>query len=601
MNQLKSLLYQFHEENKENLRLLYQDRHIYDSHLSSSEQPIEDEKIFYFKQLSLRFRGTGFRKKERLTMLISIPFDFIKNNNNSDNYKVEDQLITAYEDYLLRILAPKINLLSESYENDKKDSREKAHFSAQIPSEVILRRNGMVWDERNNEFKLRIQFFMPLINGTGINAKKGFRAIKELMELVSDELEHMSSTDLYQQVNTYWKQLQMRKYLKENHFVSFLANDSILPRDGSSVLPSTKAIPFQSPHHLWKEIKFEDGTTISGMAIPCGITVITGGGYSGKSTLLDAIEMGIYNHRLGDGREYVITDESAIKIYAEDGRIVHPLDLSPFFTFVPDKQDVKHFHTPHASGSVSQAANIIEAVYSGSKLFLIDEDKSATNFMIRDSMMRRIVEKEPIIPFTDRVRDLSTEKGISTILVIGGSSEYLKYADIILLMEDYVISDISNKVFSMQEFNIKRNPINKSNIHVTEISNMNIAEAWMKHRHLLPQKRISEFAVSKCIQINQSRYIKIDTYISDITMLTALISNHQVNALAWLLEHLLTDENSASEELLRKINDLSRFLERENIIDTVFSSAYDIEPWLEDIRSLEIVGAIHRMRDIELI
>ena len=150
---------------------------------------------------------------------------------------------------------------------------------------------------------------------------------------------------------------------------------------------------------------------------------------------MDAIATGVYNHVPGDGREYVITDSDALKIYAEDGRPVHSLDLSPFFRHLPNETDVKNFSTPHASGSVSQAANIIEAVCGGAKLLLIDEDKSATNFMIRDSNMRFVVKNEPIIPFTDRVRELYREKQISTILVIGGSSEYLAYADQVILLD----------------------------------------------------------------------------------------------------------------------------------------------------------------------
>ena len=161
----------------------------------------------------------------------------------------------------------------------------------------------------------------------------------------------------------------------------------ILPRENGTDEPMKNAIPFISPPELSVTISFSDGSELSGMAIRKGVTVITGGGYSGKSTMLDAIEMGIYCHIPGDGREYVITDESALKIDAEDGRPVSGLDISPFFRFLPGNADASCFSTPHASGSVSQAANIVEAVYSGSKLLLIDEDKSATNFMIRDRNM----------------------------------------------------------------------------------------------------------------------------------------------------------------------------------------------------------------------
>ena len=161
---------------------------------------------------------------------------------------------------------------------------------------------------------------------------------------------------------------------------------------------------------------------VRGMLFRRGVTVITGGGYSGKSTLLDALSAGIYNHVEGDGRELVLTDQSAMKISAEDGRSVRHVNLSPFIKWMPGG-DPADFSTDHASGSTSQAANVMEAVGWGVKLLLIDEDKSATNFMIQDPVMRILVEKEPVTPFVDRVRELQERKGVSTILVIGGSSE----------------------------------------------------------------------------------------------------------------------------------------------------------------------------------
>jgi hypothetical protein len=597
MNKLKNLLYQSHGNNKDRLHQLYHDKHIYDSHVRSSDQKIEDEKVFYYKELTLRFRGTGFRTMERLTMIISIPAGIIPSDKPGIDTKCDDMLI--YEDYLLRKLAPHINALSEELQNDKKDNREKARFYAQLPSEVILRRSGCVWDHVNKEFKLRLLFYMPLINGITINGKNGFRAIRSLMELIYELLTKLDAKELQLHTDTYNKQQQIRSYLIANNILAFIANGSILPRDGDTICPLKTAIPFLSPDSLKIEIKFDDGTTITGMAIPRGITVITGGGYSGKSTLLDAIEMGIYNHLPGNGREYVITEDSAMKIYAEDGRMVHPLDISPFFSYMPNKQNVHDFHTIHASGSVSQAANIIEAVYAGSKLLLIDEDRSATNFMIRDLTMRRIVKKEPIIPFTDRVRTLSEEHGISTILVIGGSGEYLKYADIVLLMEDYNIVDITQELNALN----KEDMGYKADMYIIspDTSAAELPIQLLKTRYLMPQQSLMEFAITKYILIDRTHFIKIDSYITDVTHLTSIISKYQMYALAWILERLLTDENSASDELLKKVTQLSELIKHKDIIETVLSNAYDIEPWFEEVRPLEIVAAVNRMRGITLI
>ena len=170
---------------------------------------------------------------------------------------------------------------------------------------------------------------------------------------------------------------------------------------------------------------------MTGMGIPKGITLIVGGGYHGKSTLLKALELGVYNHIEGDGREYVITEQSAVKIRAEDGRSIRNTDISTFINNLPNGRDTVSFSTEDASGSTSQAANVIEAIESGTSLFLIDEDTSATNFMIRDELMQRVVNRhqEPITPFIERVRSLYEEHGISSIIVAGSSGSYFHVAD----------------------------------------------------------------------------------------------------------------------------------------------------------------------------
>lgn len=185
--------------------------------------------------------------------------------------------------------------------------------------------------------------------------------------------------------------------------------------------------------------------TITGMGIPCGITLIVGGGYHGKSTLLNALELGIYDHISGDGREYVITDPSAQKLRSEDGRFIKDVDISLFINDLPNKKDTLCFSTEDASGSTSQAAGIVESMEAGSKVFLLDEDTSATNFMVRDSFMQRVIcrEKEPITPFLERARDLYEKAGISTILVAGSSGAFFHIADTVIQMDNYHPVDIT--------------------------------------------------------------------------------------------------------------------------------------------------------------
>lgn len=187
------------------------------------------------------------------------------------------------------------------------------------------------------------------------------------------------------------------------------------------------------------------GRAVTGTGIPEGVTLIVGGGYHGKSTLLEALELGVYNHIAGDGREYVITDDKAMKIRAEDGRSIQHVDISMFIRNLPNGKNTKVFCTEDASGSTSQAANVVEAMEAGSQVLLIDEDTSATNFMIRDELMQRVVhkEKEPIIPYIDRIRELYEKDGVSTILVAGSSGAYFMKADLIIQMDHYTAYEIT--------------------------------------------------------------------------------------------------------------------------------------------------------------
>jgi predicted ABC-class ATPase len=178
-----------------------------------------------------------------------------------------------------------------------------------------------------------------------------------------------------------------------------------------------------------------------------GVTLIVGGGYHGKSTLLSAIERGVYDHIPGDGRELCVTVPSAMRIRAEEGRRVASVDISAFIKDLPDGRPTSSFSTDDASGSTSQAAGIAEAIEVGSSLLLVDEDTAATNFMIRDKRMQLLVHKdhEPIVPFVDRVQELHRSFGISTILVIGGSGDYLDVADLVLAMNRYEPEDVTRE------------------------------------------------------------------------------------------------------------------------------------------------------------
>ena len=238
----------------------------------------------------------------------------------------------------------------------------------------------------------------------------------------------------------------IRQELKKRSLAAFVSDGTILPREsGISSRPMKNSVPFVSPESMRVSMELPHRGTITGMGIPCGITLIVGGGYHGKSTLLNALELGIYDHISGDGREYVITDSSAQKLRSEDGRFIKDVDISLFINDLPNKKDTLCFSTEDASGSTSQAAGIVESMEAGSKVFLLDEDTSATNFMVRDSFMQRVIcrEKEPITPFLERARDLYEKAGISTILVAGSSGAFFHIADTVIQMDNYHPVDIT--------------------------------------------------------------------------------------------------------------------------------------------------------------
>lgn len=244
-------------------------------------------------------------------------------------------------------------------------------------------------------------------------------------------------------------QRAVRSAMRERDLVAFVADGSVLPRSsGVSAKPLAGARPFTSPESMRVTLELPHRGRVRGMGIRRGITLIVGGGYHGKSTLLKALQEGVYDHIAGDGRELVATDETAMKLRAEDGRVVHAVDISPFINNLPDGRDTRSFSTEDASGSTSQAASTVEALEAGARTLLIDEDTSATNFMVRDALMEAVVaaEHEPITPFVERVRALWERHGVSCVLVMGSSGAFFPVADSVIQMDAYEANDITERV-----------------------------------------------------------------------------------------------------------------------------------------------------------
>ena len=351
----------------------------------------------------------------------------------------------AVQDYILRKFSQQLSI----YNFKAKGSGKSGSISTSVCGQKVLERTAC---EISSDFvTVRFTVGFPA-NGRTINA---FELEKILFEFLPSCVEksllykNLSPKAVESVVFLAEDQEFLRQELKKHQLVAFVANHSILPREsGISQKPMKNAVPFQSPASLETEFTLPHRGKIKGMAIPQGITLIAGGGYHGKSTLLTALEDGVYNHIAGDGREFVLTDSSAVKLRAEDGRFIKDVDISLFINDLPNGKDTHCFSTLDASGSTSQAAGIVEGMEAGSTLFLLDEDTSATNFMVRDGFMQQVIsrDKEPITPFLERAPQLFSKAGISTILVAGSSGAFFHIADTVIQMDRYQALDITEKV-----------------------------------------------------------------------------------------------------------------------------------------------------------
>ena len=359
-------------------------------------------------------------------------------------YYKEKHCRIALQDYLNRLFYQEI----EKYTFKAKGSGKSGLIAVSRCGQEVLERSAVTIRPTDGQLLVRFSVGFPA-NGRTINASQLERILFEFLPAcVTATLfyRRLPAAKVQSVIHLAEDQQFIRSQLEPLGLCAFVANGSVLPRQsGVSDRPMKDGIPFVSPKSMEITLNLPHRGPLSGMAIRKGITLIVGGGYHGKSTLLEALELGVYNHIAGDGREYVITDGTALKIRAEDGRSIKKTDISMFINNLPNKKDTKAFYSEDASGSTSQAANVIEGMESGAKVFLIDEDTCATNFMIRDELMQRVVcrEEEPITPFIERARFLYEKCGISSVLVAGSSGAYFYIADTILQMDRYVPKDIT--------------------------------------------------------------------------------------------------------------------------------------------------------------
>lgn len=355
----------------------------------------------------------------------------------------------ALADYVLR----RFGEMVEQYNFKARGSGKSGLMAVSRPGQEILERTAAEFSGADGSLLIRMEVGFPA-NGRTINSSELIKILFGFLpECVAaacfyGKYSPKEKTQVEEVKKLAEDQAAAREAIKALGLCAFIANGSVLPRkSGVSDRPMEKAIPFAAPASMEVVLELPNRGKLAGMGIKKGVTLIVGGGYHGKSTLLEALERGVYNHIAGDGREFVFTDPTAVKLRAEDGRSVKNVDISLFIRNLPDKRDTRRFYTEDASGSTSQAANVVEAIESGSKLFLVDEDTSATNFMIRDELMQKVVsrDQEPITPFIERVRGLYEAMGISTILVAGSSGAYFHVADCVVQMDSYVPEEITKR------------------------------------------------------------------------------------------------------------------------------------------------------------
>ncbi len=357
----------------------------------------------------------------------------------------DDLTKTALADYLIRQFGVQVN----HFNFKAKGSGKSGLISVTHCGQEVLCRTAC---EVSRE-KIAVRFAVGFpANGRTINAKELEKILFDYLPVCVEQsfcYRNLNPRTVREVVELAEDQAYIRNQLKERRLVAFVADHAVLPREsGISQRPMKNPVEFMAPDSLRISMELPHKGTITGMGIPEGITLIVGGGYHGKSTLLTALALGVYNHIAGDGREYVITDESALKLRSEDGRFIKDVDISLFINDLPNKKDTHSFSTADASGSTSQAAGIVEGIEAGSRMFLLDEDTSATNFMVRDAFMQSVVspDKEPITPFLSRARELYERMGISTILVAGSSGAFFHIADTVIQMDNYQPADITKKV-----------------------------------------------------------------------------------------------------------------------------------------------------------
>ena len=473
-----------------------------------------------------------------------------------------------------------------------KGSGKSGLLSVSRCGQQVLERTAM--RVKDGDLILRFEAGFPA-NGRTINARELEKMLFDILpDCVRRSLYYgkIDKEKLRQAICLCEDQQYIRQCLTERKLCAFIADGSVLPREsGVSERPMKNGVPFRSPESLRITLDLPNKGAVSGMGIPQGITLFVGGGYHGKSTILQALQNGVYDHIAGDGRELVITDASAFKLRAEDGRSVTGVDISPFIKNLPNRKDTVHVSTEDASGSTSQAANLMEALESGSSLILIDEDTSATNFMVRDLLMAQVITpgEEPITPFISRVRGMYEDLGVSSVIVAGSSGAFFHMADTIIQMKEYVPIDITQKAKEAAaayedrgaedaEDARKFPPFNRKRCPGPDMA--------LRKEDRIKMKAMGTSEISICKENVELRYLE------------QLKDQEQSMALAYLLKYAQLKMMDGRKDL-RQIGDLLEEQLDGSGLESLFERG-DVSSQLARPRKQEILACINRYRKLKI-
>lgn len=525
--------------------------------------------------------------------------------------------VIAFCDYITRKFVHFSTVSRLDYKRTAKgwSSAKGGHVSIDAPGQHVLPRTSCVIDDDGRDGKvLELRFFVSLpARGRTIEGHVADESLTQILPIVAEKAMYSQGDDAERcsaHVRCVDEQEELRSKLPSMGLVAFIAEGAILPRAGGDTdipMECEKAIKFRTPDSLAVETRLSTGRKLKGMGLKPGVTLIVGGGFHGKSTLLSALQLGVYNHAPEDGRNFVVVVPESISIRAEDGRYVVGVDISPFIGNLPFGKRTESFSTVDASGSTSQAANIIEGIDAGAKLLLIDEDLSATNFMMRDARMQKLVpkQKEPITPMIQRIRSLYEQRGVSCILVVGGCGDYFEVSDTVVMMDSYCPTDVTEKaknIASEYPSGIdgikKKNNVSGENEQVMTVGKKEVFKNRSNRKMSTESlRRIMNGGKGK-VFAKTTQAVEVGNEKIDLSAISQLVETSQTKAIAAALERLSEMPELEAKGVTECVSKLFQLIDRDGL-DVINVRGERMGNYSRP-RPFEVHAALNRLRGLQV-